>query len=290
MGSDTSKLWDAGAGVRGLAVVLLATSVCAFLRPPGTPRYEVYAVRFAHVTYPTSSLVAGVPRGTTTDIAFTVWPIRAASGRVLLFDSGFYRDQFLQRWHPSDYVKPSEAVAAALGITPDDVTDLVISHVHWDHADGADLFPRATIWIQKDEYEYYVSPDGTPLHNGVEAVDAAMLASLKAAGRVRFIDGDNQEIIPGIRAYTGGKHTYASQYLSVQTRSGTVVLASDNAYLYQNLESHLAIAQTLDAASNLAAQGRMLTLAASPKLVIPGHDPQVFVRFPVIKPNVVRID
>src|SRR5580704_46823 len=109
MGSDTSKLWDAGAGVRGLAVVLLATSVCAFLRPQATPRYEVFAVRFAHVTYPTSSLVAGVPRGTLTDIAFTVWPIRAASGRVLLFDSGFYRDQFLQRWHPVDYVKPSEA-------------------------------------------------------------------------------------------------------------------------------------------------------------------------------------
>ncbi len=52
----------------------------------------------------------------------------------------------------------------------------------------------------------HVSPDGTPLHNGVEAVDAAMLASLKAAGRVKFIDGDDQEIFPGIRAYTGGKN------------------------------------------------------------------------------------
>ena len=274
----------------GLNLVALCLVAAAFVRPQLTPRYEVYAVRFAHVTYPTSSLVAGVSRGTTTDIAFTVWPIRAASGRVLLFDSGFYRDQFLQRWHPVDYVKPSEAVAAALGITPDDVTDVVISHVHWDHADGADLFPRATFWIQKDEYEYYVSPDGTPLHSGVEAVDATMLASLKAAGRVKFIDGDDQEIFPGIRAYTGGKHTYASQYLSVQTRSGTVILASDNAYLFQNLEQHLAIAQTLDAVSNLAAQSRMLRLAASPKLVIPGHDPEVFVRFPIIKPNVVRID
>jgi glyoxylase-like metal-dependent hydrolase (beta-lactamase superfamily II) len=76
----------------------------------------------------------------------------------------------------------------------------------------------------------------------------------------------------------------------VNTRSGTIVLASDNAYLYENLEQHKAIAQSVDPASNLAAQERMLKLAASPGLVIPGHDPAVFLRFPVVKPGIVRID
>ncbi|MFI5177090.1 MAG: N-acyl homoserine lactonase family protein, partial [Vicinamibacterales bacterium] len=102
--------------------------------------------------------------------------------------------------------------------------------------------------------------------------------------------GDDRELLPGIRVYTGGKHTYASQFVGVATRAGTVVLASDNVYLYENLDKHVAIAQTLDAASNLAAQERMLKLAASPRLVIPGHDPAVFERFPVVKPGVVRID
>ena len=97
-----------------------------------------------------------------------------------------------------------------------------------------------------------------------------MLAALNAAGRVALVDGDDREILPGIRVYTGGKHTFASQFAGVATRAGTVVLASDNAYLYENLEQHLAIAQTLDAASNLAAQARMLTLAAAPRLVFPG--------------------
>ena len=50
-------------------------------------------------------------------------------------------------------------------------------------------------------------------------------------------------------------------------------------YLYENLEKHLPIAQTLDAASNLASHARMVTLAATPRLVIPGHDPLVFERF-----------
>jgi glyoxylase-like metal-dependent hydrolase (beta-lactamase superfamily II) len=107
---------------------------------------------------------------------------------------------------------------------------------------------------------------------------------------VALVDGDDREIVPGVRVYTGGKHTFASQFAAVETRAGTVVLASDNVYLFENLDKHAAIAQTLDAQSNLAAQDRMLKLAASPRLIIPGHDPAVFDRFPVVKPGVVRID
>jgi glyoxylase-like metal-dependent hydrolase (beta-lactamase superfamily II) len=112
---------------------------------------------------------------------------------------------------------------------------------------------------------------------------------LKKRGRVRLIEGDDQEIAPGIRVYTGGKHTYASQYVTVATRSGAVVLASDNAYLYLNIEKRIPIAQTLDRDANLAAQRRMLRLAGEPRLIVPGHDPAVFARFPAVASNVVRI-
>jgi glyoxylase-like metal-dependent hydrolase (beta-lactamase superfamily II) len=152
------------------------------------------------------------------------------------------------------------------------------------------LFPRATVWIQKDEYDYYVGPQGEVLHTGgADADDAKMLAELNKSGRVRLVDGDAKEILPGITVYTGGKHTFASQFAGVRTAAGTVVLASDNAYLYENLEKHLPIAQTLDAESNLKAQERMLALAAAPSLVIPGHDPAVFERFPAVAPGVVKI-
>jgi glyoxylase-like metal-dependent hydrolase (beta-lactamase superfamily II) len=112
---------------------------------------------------------------------------------------------------------------------------------------------------------------------------------LKDVGRVRLIEGDAKEILPGISVFTGGKHTYASQYVGVQTSAGTVVLASDNAYLYENLKKRLPIAQTLDVDANVKAQERMLKMAATPALVIPGHDPDVFVRFPAVAPGVVRI-
>jgi glyoxylase-like metal-dependent hydrolase (beta-lactamase superfamily II) len=77
--------------------------------------------------------------------------------------------------------------------------------------------------------------------------------------------------------------------VGVNTSAGIVVLASDNMYLYENLEKHLPIAQTLDAASNLRAQDRMKQLAANPKLIIPGHDPAVMKNFPEVVPGVVRI-
>lgn len=68
-----------------------------------------------------------------------------------------------------------------------------------------------------------------------------------------------------------------------------MILASDNMYLYENMESPVPIAETLDAASNLRAQDRMKRLAARPESVIPGHDPAMFERFPKIAPGVVRI-
>jgi hypothetical protein len=117
-----------------------------------------------------------------------------------------------------------------------------------------------------------------------------MLHALKQAGRVRLANGDAQEILPGIRVFTGGKHTFASQFVSANTRAGTVVIASDNAYLYENIDRRVAIAQTLDAASNVAAQGRMLELAGASRRIVPGHDPLVFARFPVTSGRVARID
>ena len=278
--------------VIGFAAVWVLAAGRGVIAQPAAPSYEIYAVRFADVSYSVASLVAGAERGRSIDIAFTIWVARdPANARVVLVDAGFYRDKFIQQGHPNNFVKPSEALLRGLGIQPDAVTDIIVSHSHWDHADGVDLFPRARVWIQKDEYDYYVGPSGEVLHRGgVDAEDAKMFVALEAAGRVELVDGDDREILPGVRVYTGGKHTFASQFASVATRAGTVVLASDNAYLYENLDKHLAIAQTLDAASNLAAQERMLKLAAAPRLVIPGHDPAVFERFPVVKPGVVRID
>ncbi len=272
-----------------LAVVLLASSSCAQLPRTAPTATEVYAIRYGTLSnFPVASLIAGADTARRLDVALMIWLVKLPGGRNVLVDAGFYRDKFMTRWKPSDYQRPSDAIRA-VGLRPEDITDIIVSHVHWDHMDGVDLFPRARVWIQREEYTHHVDDAGRSRDRAADSLDAAMLSELRRAGRVELVDGDSIEIIPGIRVYTGGRHTFASQYAGVDTPSGTVVLASDNMYLYENLERHVPIAQTLDPVSNLAAQDRMRRLAGREGLIVPGHDPQVFARFPTPGGGVARI-
>src|ERR1700683_211002 len=259
---------------------------------PGV-QYEVYAIRFAMLRgYPVSQLVTGADSSRKMDLAMMFWLVRG-NGRNVLVDSGFYREKFFHddRFHLTDFVKPSD-VLVRVGLKPEDITDIVITHMHWDHADGMDLFPNARIWIQKDELQYYAGEawQTKEAHDGIDADDVLTLVKLNTQGRVGMVDGDAKEILPGITCYTGGRHTYASQDIGVNTSAGTVVLASDNMYLYENLEKHVPIAETLDAASNLRAQDRMKQIASRPGLIIPGHDPAVIAKFPNVAPGIAKIE
>jgi glyoxylase-like metal-dependent hydrolase (beta-lactamase superfamily II) len=270
------------------AAWFLAIAAAAFGQTK--PQYEVFAVKYATIPdFAVNQLVAGAEAGRKLDIAMLVWLIRG-NGKTILFDAGFYRDQFFKQWHVTDFVKPSDAIRRA-GVNPEDVTDVIVSHMHWDHADGMDLFPKAKIWLQKDELEYYAGSawQSRRTHGGIDPDDVLAAVKLNTQGRVGLVNGDAQEILPGISCFTGGKHTYASQFLTVATADGTVVLASDNLYLYENLDKHAPIAATLDAESNLRAQDRMKQLASRPELIVPGHDPAVLKRFPEVAPGVVKI-
>jgi glyoxylase-like metal-dependent hydrolase (beta-lactamase superfamily II) len=254
-------------------------------------RYEVYAIRYGVLPdFQVADLLKGADTSRRLDIPMMFWLLKGPDGRNILVDSGFYRDTLVKQWTVKDFVRPSEAIAK-VGLRPGDITDVVVTHMHWDHAGGVDLFPNAVVWVQRDEYAYYTGEawQSKQTHGGIEPDDVLALVKLNTAGRLRLINGDDQEPIAGIRCYLGGRHTWASQYLTVATRSGTVVLASDNVYLYENLDTHAPIAQTLDEASNLKAQDRMRGLASDVRLIVPGHDPAVFTRFPQPGNGVARI-
>jgi len=247
----------------------------------GGPEYSIQAIRYATLPgFPVSALVMGAPDGEKVDIAMVVWLIRGG-GRNVLFDSGFHRESWLKEFPMVDFMRPDQAVSSA-GVKPEEVTDVVISHAHWDHMGGIDLFPNATVWIQKEEFHYYTGEawqaDGQ--HGGIDPEDVKELVRLNTEGRLRLIEGDDVEILPGIRAYTGARHTFASEYLRVEGKP-TFVLASDNCYLYRNLAEHKASAtfSKADEAANIKNQARMMELAGSADRVIPGHDALQFQKF-----------
>jgi glyoxylase-like metal-dependent hydrolase (beta-lactamase superfamily II) len=253
--------------------------------------YEVYALSYGvYPNFPVSALIAGADPTRKLDLQMMVWLVRGG-GKNILVDTGCYHENVVKGKGIQNLIKASEAVAK-LGLAASDITDVIITHMHWDHADGMDLFPNAKIWIQKDEYAYYTGAAWQMggKHGGIEPDDVLTLVKLNTAGKVNLVDGDNVEIIDGIKVYTGGRHTFASQYVSARIASGTVVIASDNMYLYENLEKHVPIAQTFDADSNLRAQDRMRQIASRPDLLVPGHDPSVFVKFPKPGNGVAKIE
>src|SRR6202522_4376320 len=254
-----------------MRLLLAALSVAALLVPPAAPNYSIQAIRYSTApNVPVDELVVGGPKDQKVDIAMVVWLIRGG-GHTILFDTGFHRDTHLKEFPMKDYLRPDEAVKLA-GVQPADVTDIVISHAHWDHMGGIDLFPKAQIWIQKDEYRYYTmdawQPGGD--HGGIDPEDVKQLVRLNTEGRVHLVDGDNVEIFPGIRAYTGARHTYASQYLRIDGHP-PYVLASDNLYLYRNLAEHKPSATFSEAGypANIKSQERMVGLAGSAERVLP---------------------
>jgi glyoxylase-like metal-dependent hydrolase (beta-lactamase superfamily II) len=251
--------------------------------------FEVYAILYATSPgFHVSSLVVGADPARTMDVPFMFWVLKGAGGRNVLVDAGSYRGPDFEKWKLNNFIKPSIAIGK-VGLEPDQITDIIITHIHWDHMGGVDLFPKARLWIQRDEYNHYVDVQGKPRFSAIGSDDAALLMNLRKSGRLRLVEGDSREIIPGITVYTGGKHTYASQYVGVKTAAGTVVVASDNIYMYENLEKHLPLGLTEDRDADLRAQERMLTIASSPRLILPGHDPAVFERFPKPGDGVARI-
>jgi glyoxylase-like metal-dependent hydrolase (beta-lactamase superfamily II) len=260
---------------------LLAALAMTLLGSTSSPEYAIEAIRYADSPGDSvADLVIGAPKDEKIDTVYVLWLIRGG-GRNILFDSGFHRQRWFKEWTIKDYLRPDKAVRLA-GVKPEDVTDVVISHAHWDHMGGIDLFPKANVWIQKDEFRYYTQDAWQPGgdHDGIDPDDVQQLVRLNTEGRLHLVDGDNVEIFPGIRAYTGARHTFASQYLRVD---GTppFVLASDSVYLYRNLAEHKPSAtfSEADHAANIKNQERMIQLAGSPDRVVPGHDALQFQKF-----------
>ncbi|MFI5136678.1 MAG: N-acyl homoserine lactonase family protein [Sphingobacteriales bacterium] len=274
-----------------LTLLIVATALAARSQ---TTNYKVYAIKFAASAYPftVADWVKDGPKTDSVKINFMVWLIRG-NGRNILVDAGFLNDiEDAKEFEIVNYIRPDSAISK-LALKPGDITDIILSHPHWDHIDGVGLFPNAHVWIQKEDFNYFVSTAWQKgEHSGGFAKrDVRMMIDLNLAGKVTLVNGDDQEIIPGIKVFTGSRHTFNSQYVLVNTGANKVVIASDNIWTYYSLEHLLPPADggTLDPAGYVKAMQRMKTMVADVKYIIPGHDAQVFFRFPAVADGVVEI-
>jgi glyoxylase-like metal-dependent hydrolase (beta-lactamase superfamily II) len=254
--------------------------------------YEIYAIEYAKMKsrLPVSSVAVGAKSSDSVSVAFYIWYLNGDNGRKILVDAGLVQDSLKPLAYLKDYLRPDLALQK-INIKPNDVTDIIITHTHFDHIDGIQLFPKATIWMQKNDFAYFVG-DGWQKgasHAGLEKQDVLKIIQANLDGRLNLVNGDSLEIIPGIRVFIGSKHTFESQYLLVNSSTDKVLIASDDCWYYYNLDQLLPVPLTFDTNAYATQLKRMKTLVTDTRLIIPGHDALVLTRFRQVADGVVRI-
>jgi glyoxylase-like metal-dependent hydrolase (beta-lactamase superfamily II) len=257
-----------------------------------TDVYEVYAIEYAASLGRSAVKDIAVGSASQDSIAFSfyIWYLKGDNGRRILVDTGFLRDSGGTGMPLREYQRPDLALRR-IGVGPDEITDVIITHPHYDHIGGLGLFGRAAVWMQKNDYAYFVGEAWQKGANnaGLDRRDVPGIVRANTEGRLQFVNGDSVEIIPGVRVFTGSKHTFESQHLLVNTKAEKVLLASDDAWFYCNIDSLLSIPLVFDQGAYVRQLRRMKTLVSAPGLIVPGHDPQVLSRFTKVASGVVRI-
>jgi glyoxylase-like metal-dependent hydrolase (beta-lactamase superfamily II) len=254
--------------------------------------YEVFAIRYAHLERTARhNFLGGDEHDVPMPLDYFVWAI-VNSERTILVDTGFDQDAAARRGR--QLVRPVADGLRSIGISPDRIEHIVISHMHYDHAGNQELFPRARYHVQDAEMAYctgrcMANPEVGGLFDADAVID--MIRNVYA-GRVQFYDGD-AEIAPGISLHKVGGHTRGMQVVRVATARGWVVLGSDTAHFYANLAPGRPFPILDDLPTYIEAQRTALELASSPQHFIPGHDPLVLARYPRARADldgVARLD
>jgi glyoxylase-like metal-dependent hydrolase (beta-lactamase superfamily II) len=256
--------------------------------------WQIYAVRYAHHHRTArENVIGGDPHDNSPmPMDYFVWAA-VSNDKVFVVDTGF--DQAMARKRGREFLHPPGEGLKAIGIEPEKVKDVILTHMHYDHSGNHDLFPNARYHVQDREMKFCTGRWMAHPHLRLpfEGEDVVAMVRRLYSGRVVFHDGD-EEIAPGLSLHHVGGHSMGLQMVRAKTRRGDVVLASDAAHYYANIERGLPYPITFNIGEVMEGYRRAYALASSPEHVIPGHDPLVLERYPAARPElagwVVRLD
>ena len=242
----------------------------------GGETYEIHALRYAERTERTRQENFKEPvddHDSPMPMDYFVWLVRSER-RTIVVDTGFDHRE-ADRRERRVIEAPRESLAR-LGVDARSVEDVIITHLHYDHAGTLTDFPAARFHLQESEMRF--ATGRWMLDNGERfAYTAEHVCDMVRCvfdKRVTFHDEDG-EIAPGITVHRMPGHTMGLQVVRVPTARGPVVLASDAAHYYENWTRRAPFAICWSESELATSYDRLETLVDEPDQVIPGHDPLV---------------
>jgi glyoxylase-like metal-dependent hydrolase (beta-lactamase superfamily II) len=223
-------------------------------------------------------------------IDFYVFAIRG-NGQTIIMDTGFDLESAKRRGREVMRT-PAQALLDA-GIDPAEAKDVILTHMHWDHAGGMGYFPKAKFHIQAAEMAYCTGPCMCEpfLRRPYDAEHVQEVIGALYSDRLKVYDG-TAELAPGITVHLIGGHSGGIQSIRVPTARGWVMLAGDATHLWRNIRNRNPFPVVVDVQRMLRGFDIINGLADGEDHVIPGHDPLILKRFPTLNgnPEIVRLD
>ncbi|MHC4211343.1 MAG: MBL fold metallo-hydrolase [Planctomycetota bacterium] len=268
--------------------------------------YRIFALKYAG---PVTSKIAMVVYlgdwNETIERNYYIWAVQGG-GNTVIYDCGvrpgFATESGLLR--PS-YVRPDKLLNR-IGINASEVEHLVISHLHFDHIGGLELFPKAKVYVQRREFDFWVydpvakrppyaglqvdvSPPWKPSYGVSDAVAIRQLGELRGSDRLVLVDGD-QEIVPGIELLLTPGHTIALQSMAVRTAKGLAVLTSDCAHVHKSFELDTPSCLITDMPAWLRSYTKLRNkVNGNIEMLFSGHDKKMLDDYPKVAEDVTQL-
>jgi len=251
-------------------------------KPDTSAPCELYALQYGTSMFPEEYITTTVTPGKRCPFSWSFYLLKT-EGRVILVDTGFTDRKYVKSFHLTEYYSPLDLLKR-VGVSPDAVTDILLTHSHFDHIGSVHHFPEARIYIQRREYEAFRATTRYRKYK-------RYFASQEKRGLLRLLDGEFR-FSSAVQIIPAGGHTAGSQGVIISSGGKKYYIAGDECYLRKYCETCRVLPErsSWSRKNNLLFLRRILSARQkTPVIILPMHDPVILKEYPVVTERVNKI-